>query len=174
MGWSDQCWTLVRITEVVRRRFGVEYTLVGMDLLLHRIGWKRAGPVPQGHRARRGEDRRAEGRAVARHKKTAADLGAWLCFEDEAGQGLRPPNGRTWGRRGRTPVVCVTSAGAKVSTAALICIKPGHRPRLIYCIHLDRSPAKGRRKASPRRTTHACWMPHTGNSAVRSSWPGTI
>jgi transposase len=39
-GWDeDQCWTLARIAEVVRRRFGVGYTLAGMDLLLHRIGW---------------------------------------------------------------------------------------------------------------------------------------
>jgi hypothetical protein len=38
-GWSDQCWTLARIGGVVRRRFGVEYTLAGLDLLLHRIGW---------------------------------------------------------------------------------------------------------------------------------------
>ena len=39
-GWDeDQCWTLARITEIVRRRFGVDYTLAGMDLLLHRIGW---------------------------------------------------------------------------------------------------------------------------------------
>lgn len=38
-GWSDQCWTLARIGEVVRRRFGVGYTLAGLDLLLHRIGW---------------------------------------------------------------------------------------------------------------------------------------
>ncbi|WP_277743017.1 winged helix-turn-helix domain-containing protein [Streptomyces sp. LX-29] len=38
-GWSDQCWTLARIAEVVRRWFGVEYTLAGLDLLLHRIGW---------------------------------------------------------------------------------------------------------------------------------------
>lgn len=84
---------------------------------------------------------------MARHKKRAADLGAWLCFEDEAGQGLRPPKGRTWGRRGRTPVVKVTAAGTKrVSMAALICTKDGHRPRLIYRIHLDRGPAKGRRK----------------------------
>lgn len=30
--------------------------------------------------------------------------------------------------------------------AALICTKAGHRPRLIYRIHLDRGPAKGRRK----------------------------
>ncbi|MFD4601951.1 winged helix-turn-helix domain-containing protein [Streptomyces sp. NPDC058464] len=38
-GWSDQCWTLARIGEVVRRRFGVDDTLAGLDLLLHRIGW---------------------------------------------------------------------------------------------------------------------------------------
>ncbi|MEU1409560.1 transposase, partial [Streptomyces sp. NPDC005728] len=74
-------------------------------------------------------------------------MGAWLCFEDEAGQGLRPPKGRTWSRRGHTPVVRVTAAGTtRVSMAALICTKAGHRPRLIYRIHLDRGPAKGRRK----------------------------
>ena len=39
-GWDeDQCWTLARITEVVRRRFRVDYTLAGMDVLLHRISW---------------------------------------------------------------------------------------------------------------------------------------
>ncbi|MEV2236376.1 winged helix-turn-helix domain-containing protein [Streptomyces phaeochromogenes] len=38
-GRSDQCWTLARIAEIVRRRFGVDYTLAGLDLLLHRIGW---------------------------------------------------------------------------------------------------------------------------------------
>ena len=38
-GWVDQCWTLARIAEVVRRRFAVDYTLAGLDLLLHRIGW---------------------------------------------------------------------------------------------------------------------------------------
>ena len=39
-GWQeDQCWTLARIAEVVYRRFKVDYTLAGLDLLLHRIGW---------------------------------------------------------------------------------------------------------------------------------------
>ncbi|MFD7184492.1 hypothetical protein ACFV90_31430 [Streptomyces sp. NPDC059904] len=58
---------------------------------------------------------------------SAADLGARLCAEDEAGQGLRPPKGRTWGRRGHTPVVRVTAAGTKrVSMAALICTNSGH------------------------------------------------
>ncbi|MFI9101122.1 winged helix-turn-helix domain-containing protein [Streptomyces fildesensis] len=37
--WPDQCWTLARIAEILRRRFGVEYTLAWLDLLPHRIGW---------------------------------------------------------------------------------------------------------------------------------------
>ena len=80
---------------------------------------------------------------MAGGKRTAADLGAWLIFEDESGQGLRPPKGRTWGRRGRTPVVKVTGAHNKrVSLAALIAVKPGCRPRLIYRAH--RSGAQGK------------------------------
>jgi transposase len=38
-GWDeDQCWTLARIGELVRRLFGMAYTLAGLDLLLHRAG----------------------------------------------------------------------------------------------------------------------------------------
>ena len=80
-------------------------------------------------------------------KRTAADLGAWLIFEDESGQGLRPPQGRTWGRRGHTPVVKVTGGSTKrVSLAALIAIKPGPRPRLIYRVHKPRRRNKDQRK----------------------------
>src|SRR5215468_7905499 len=47
-GWDeDQCWTLARIAEVVWRRFRVEYTLAGLDLLLHRIGWSVQVPARQ-------------------------------------------------------------------------------------------------------------------------------
>jgi hypothetical protein len=76
---------------------------------------------------------------LAGHKSAAADLGAWLVFEDESGQGLRPPKGRTWGRRGHTPVVKVTGGhDTRVSLAALIATRPGHRPRLIYRTHRAR------------------------------------
>src|SRR3954464_5835048 len=43
-GWTDQCWTLPRIAAVVQERFGVDYTLPGLDLLLHRLGWSVQGP----------------------------------------------------------------------------------------------------------------------------------
>jgi transposase len=55
-GWDeDQCWTLARIAEVIRGRFGVDYTLAGVDLLLHRIGW--SVQVPARRAAERDEAR---------------------------------------------------------------------------------------------------------------------
>ncbi len=67
--------------------------------------------------------------------------------DEERGPRSRVTAGRMGAWRGHTPVVKVTAAGTKrVSMAALICIKAGRRPRLIYRIHLDRGPAKGRRK----------------------------
>ena len=62
-GWDeDQCWTLARITEVVHRRFRAGYTLAGMDLLLHRIGW--SVQVPARRAAERDEARIAAWREV--------------------------------------------------------------------------------------------------------------
>src|SRR5438552_1751061 len=94
---------------------------------------ERAVPRAAGRRAGRGGHRGLAAGGVAGGKRTAADLGAWLIFEDESGQGLRPPKGRTWGRRGHTPVVKVTGGhNTRVSLAALIATRPGHQTRLIY------------------------------------------
>jgi transposase len=52
-GYEDQCWTLARIADLVWQRFRVEYTLAGLDLLLHRIGW--SVQVPARRAAERAE-----------------------------------------------------------------------------------------------------------------------
>jgi transposase len=54
-GYEDQRWTLARIAELAWQRFRVEYTLAGMDVLLHRIGWSVQVPArraPSGMRRR--------------------------------------------------------------------------------------------------------------------------
>jgi transposase len=38
-GYADQCWTLARIADLVWQRFGAQYTLAGVHVLLHRAGW---------------------------------------------------------------------------------------------------------------------------------------
>jgi len=81
----------------------------------------------------------------------ARDLGAYLCFEDEAGQGLRPPKGRTWAPRGARPVVTVRGAGGgRVSIAGVACYRPGDRPHLFYKLRAYR-----RRKGEPKGFTWA-------------------
>src|SRR5260370_29498350 len=74
-GWADQCWTLARIAEVISDRFRVEYTLAGVDLLLHRIGW--SVQVPARQAAERDEAAIAAWReeawpAVTKRRRTSA------------------------------------------------------------------------------------------------------
>jgi transposase len=101
-------------------------------------------------------------------------FGAGLVFEDESGQGLRPPKGRTWGRRGVTPVVTVTGGhNTRVSLAALIAVKPGQRPRLIYRVHAGSRRRGDTRKGFTEADYAGCSMPRTGSLAARSCWSGT-
>jgi hypothetical protein len=73
------------------------------------------------------------GRDLGEGTRLAAETGAYACFEDEAGQNLRPPKARTWARRGHTPVVRVCGKGpGRVPVAGLVCLKPGARGHLFY------------------------------------------
>jgi len=82
-GWDeDQCWTLARISDLVRRRFRADYTLAGMDVLLHRIGWSVQVP------ARRAAER--DEAAVTRWKEET-----WPVIKGK-------PNGRAPGWSSRT------------------------------------------------------------------------
>ena len=61
-GYTDQYWTLARVAEQVWRPSGVQYTLAGMDVLLHRVGW--TVEVPARRAAERDEDK------IARWRRT--------------------------------------------------------------------------------------------------------
>lgn len=108
------------------------------------------GAGPPGNGARRGGGHRTGEGDLAARGSTAAALEAWIVYEDEAGISMTPHRARTWGRRGRTPVIRVrgTSRG-RVSVAAMTCYKSGERPRLIfrYRVHGHRP---GRSKAFTR------------------------
>ncbi len=84
------------MTTLIGRLFHVRYTLRGTSYLLHRIGYTPQVPV---HRAaERDEAAIAAWRDATwvEASRLAAATGAYLCFEDEAGQTLRPPKARTW------------------------------------------------------------------------------
>jgi transposase len=74
-GYADQCWTLARIAGLLWQRFGVEYTLAGVHVLLHRAGW--SVQVPARRAAERDE----------------AKVAAW---REETWPVIKEPS-RTWG-----------------------------------------------------------------------------
>ena len=81
-GYQDQCWTLARVADQAWQRFGVEYTLGGAHVLLHRIGWTVQVP------ARRAAER--DDAAVARWEQET-----WPVIKGR-------PNGRVPGWSSRT------------------------------------------------------------------------
>jgi transposase len=81
-GYEDQCWTLARIADQAWQRFGAGYTLGGVHVLLHRIGWSVQVP------ARRASER--DEAAVAAWKEET-----WPVIKG-------PPNGRMPGWSSRT------------------------------------------------------------------------
>ncbi|WP_285487343.1 IS630 family transposase [Amycolatopsis taiwanensis] len=84
---------------------------------------------------------------MAAGKKVAAERGAWICFEDEAGHTLRPPKARTWAPRGTTPVIPVSGKGSgRISVAGLCCLRSGQRPHLLYRAKIHRG-RKGERRS---------------------------
>jgi len=81
---------------------------------------------------------------VGEGARLAAATGAWICFEDEAGQALKPGKARTWAPRGRTPVVRVSGNSGRLSVAGMACLKPGQPGRFFYRLHVHRR-RKGQR-----------------------------
>jgi hypothetical protein len=106
-----------------------------------------AGSRAPGRWTRQGRDRHLAGCDLGEASRLAAATEAYLCFEDEAGQSLRPPKARTWARRGRTPVVLVSGKGSgQVSAAGLACYLPGARSPFFYRAHIH-TGRKGERRS---------------------------
>ncbi|WP_443732491.1 IS630 family transposase [Streptomyces coriariae] len=145
-GWEDQRWTLERVRMLICRRFQVSCSIAGVWRLLHRHGWSWQSPSRRALERDEHAVAVEEGR-VAAGGSTAAALGAWIVFEDEAGFAMTPPRARTWGRRGHTPVLRVRGRSRRrISVAAMCCYRPGERSRMIYRPRFH-SLLKGARKS---------------------------
>ncbi|WP_455431503.1 IS630 family transposase [Streptomyces celluloflavus] len=134
-GWADQRWTLARVKTLIGRLFHVSYTVEGTWRLLKRHGWSWQQPARRAIERDEEAVEPVEEGGLAAGKSTAAACGGWIVFEDEAGQSMTPPRARTWGRRGRTPVVRVRGRGSgRVSMAGMTCYKPGQRSRMFSAV----------------------------------------
>jgi hypothetical protein len=134
-GGEDQCWTLARIAELVRP-FTVDYTLAGLDLLLHQIGYSVQTPARQ---AAEGDQAaiatwREENWPVVRGRRRTWASGAQVCHMSEMKERTSPSdlaNSRAKLRRlmrlaslAMTRSIAVT---AFIAASSSVCMPRGRR-----------------------------------------------
>ncbi len=103
--------------------------------------------------------------------RLAALTGAWICFEDEAGQALRPQKARTWAPRGHTPVARVCGRSGRLPVAGMACLKPGRPGRFFYRLRIHRRREGERPGMSEAGYAHLISAAHrTLNAPVIVIW----
>ncbi len=112
---------------------------------------------------------------MAGGKIAAAARDAWVCFFDETGQCLSPLRGRTWGRRGVTPVVRVPGRGGKgrVSVVGMVCDRPRRRVRVLYRAQIGRGRPGERKGIGWQDCRDLLLAAHAQLPGGRLGWCGT-
>jgi transposase len=113
-------WTRKIIRDLIRQEFGVKFSEVQVGRLLKKMGLSAQRPLYRAYQ--RDPERVEEWKKVIYPKirKLAADEGASIFFEDEAGLRTDHHAGTTWGPVGQTPVVVKTGERKSVSMVSAI------------------------------------------------------
>jgi transposase len=107
-GYDVNLWTCSIIAELLKREFGV--TVSDSTVRLHLIQLKLSWQIPE-YRDKDMDPQEIDyflNNKFPRIQRLANKIGAEIGYEDESGVGVRTHGGRTWGLRGRTPVVDVS------------------------------------------------------------------
>jgi len=144
-GWPNDLWTAARVTEVIRRHFGIahhpEYV---RKALKRRLGW--TSQKPQTKAEERDEDgiRRWVEQEFPRIARQARARDAHLVFPDESCFQLTPTVRRTLAPRGRTPVLRCWDRRDKISAISAITLSPRrHLPGLYFWLLPDKENFHG-------------------------------
>ena len=113
-------WTRKIIRDLIRREFGVEFSEVQVGRLLKKMGLSAQRPLYRAYQ--RDPERVEEWKKVIYPKirRLAAEEGASIFFEDEAGLRTDHHAGTTWSPVGQTPVVIKTGERKSISMVSAI------------------------------------------------------
>ena len=119
-GFEFGLWTRQIVAELIATKFGVTMTLAGVGKLLARLDITPQRPL---RRAYERDERAVEQwkqETYPELRKRARRHGAEIFFLDEAGFTSEPNLGRTYGQRGRTPVVRTTGKRQKINAISAV------------------------------------------------------
>jgi transposase len=119
-GFDFGLWTRNVVGQLIKDKFGVGLSLASIGTMLARLGLTPQKPLQRAYErdpeAIEAWKAKTYPKLAARARKLHADIYFW----DEAGFRADAVQGRTWGRRGRTPVLAVPGQRQTVSAASAV------------------------------------------------------
>jgi transposase len=119
-GFDFGLWTRQVVAQLIENKFGVRLSLASVGALLARLGLTPQKPL---QRAYERDPEAIEAWTTEVYPKLAArarKLGADIYFWDEAGFRADAVQGRTWGKRGHTPIIAVPGKRQTISAASAV------------------------------------------------------
>lgn len=124
-GWQNNLWTSLRVGQVIKKHFGVDYSRSGVwHILTNQLHWTAKRPVQQ--LSSRDDDAILSWvrDSFPRIVREAAERQEFLVFVDETGFMMYSTVRKTFSPRGETPVNKVTDPHGRISTIGAIAISP--------------------------------------------------
>jgi transposase len=124
-GWDNNLWTTLRVRELIRRHFAIEFCRSHVwHILTDYLGWSAIRPAQQSAKRDEAEITRWKTEEFARIERQAKERKAYLVFVDESGFMMTPTIRRTFAPRGSTPVNKICDPHGRVSVVGAITISP--------------------------------------------------
>ncbi len=124
-GFDFGLWTRQIVAELISEKFEIEMSLSGVGKLLKRLGLTPQKPL---RRAYERDDKAVEewvATVYPRVKKIAKKTGAEIFWLDEASIRSDDPLQRTWGEKGKTPVVKTSGQRQSINAISALSNKGG-------------------------------------------------
>jgi transposase len=124
-GFDFGLWTRQIVAALIEEKLGISLKLTAVGRLLASLGITPQKPL---RRAYERDPKAVEAwcqQTYPRLRRRARQQGATIFFLDEAGFSSEPNLGRTYGRKGQTPVVATTGQRQKVSAISAVSAKGG-------------------------------------------------
>lgn len=124
-GFETDLWTCGRVHLLLLKKYKVKISRGHVWVILKKAGFSYQRPERRYYESDPKAQEKWLKKELPRIKKEAKKYKAILYFEDEASISLTPVIGKTWSRKGRTPLV--SSTGRRGSLSAISAIsKSGH------------------------------------------------
>ena len=98
-------WTRRQVQELIKRKYGIELSLPSIGRLLKELGFSWQKPLEKAYEQNPEEVGKWIKYKFPYIKRRARKEGAEIFFSDESGLRSNHQTGKTWGKRGQTPVI---------------------------------------------------------------------